>query len=323
MANELVGFETEEQVRQAIKRYNQWQAVEYNAISARARTARQFLMYQTNRNVYPNLTWVRSRSANPREAHLVLVGLTLPIDHSYWQTNQPGNLYGCKCDWKQTRATPSEHVPSGVPPSPGLEGNPLQSGELITRRAGHFKRQENKVVNPAIVEKLGDLQWMSFKTPKGPDINAHILHGTQELKKNMEVFNDLLNIQSGVAACRFLPVIHAGSKKLKEGFYPKGQAPKDPKKNADAVIELQNGQKWVVDFKITGSPHLQRVLTGSAMQAKYAVIKFEHGLTIGLDRIKAEVDLKIKNGQLFGVFVLNHKGELIYSRLKNTTAEKS
>jgi len=138
----------------------------------------------------------------------------------------------------------------------------------------------------------------------------------------MEVFNDLLNIQTDIASCRLLPVIHAQNNKLKDRFYPQGQTPKDPKKNADAVIELQNGQQWVVDFKITGSPNLQRVLAESAMQAKYAVIKLSANNIIGQHEVKGRVDAIIRTGRLQKVFVLDHNGKLIYESGKNTTAEK-
>lgn len=314
MATELIGLKEEADIRLAIKKYNQWQAVEYNAITARTRTARQLLDFQTRSQLYPNLEWIRSRAANPREQHLALVGLVLPINDPFWNDNQPGNLYGCTCDWKQTDATVSTVKPAEVPPSPGLDGSPLNTGQLITRSAGHFASQSNKVVKNAIIESLGENQWMQLTADTGLNIKTHLLHGANELKQNLEVLNDFLKVQKGVTACRFLPIIHTESGKLKPRFYPPGQYPKIKSRNADAVVQFKDGKEWVVDFKITGSPSFQRALRDSAQQAKYAVIKLGPDYPLGYEELVNKVNLQIKNGSLLGVFIFNHEGNLVYSK---------
>jgi hypothetical protein len=56
-----------------------------------------------------------------------------PQDDPFWDSNQPGALWNCKCDWKQTDRdiTDNDHI-EDVPPSPGLDGNPGKTGTLIT-----------------------------------------------------------------------------------------------------------------------------------------------------------------------------------------------
>lgn len=60
--------------RAKLNKYNRWQATEYNTAMARARTAKQFTDFTSDPKanmLYPNLKWLPSRSANPREEHRV------------------------------------------------------------------------------------------------------------------------------------------------------------------------------------------------------------------------------------------------------------
>jgi hypothetical protein len=45
----------------------------------------------------PYLTYRHSGSADPRESHLALNGLTLPVDDPFWDTHAPQNGWGCNC----------------------------------------------------------------------------------------------------------------------------------------------------------------------------------------------------------------------------------
>ena len=76
-----------------LKQFARWQATEYNTAVARCRTAKQFEQFQGEKHLYPNLEWLATRSADPRELHLTFVGTVLPIDDPFWHENQPGNLY--------------------------------------------------------------------------------------------------------------------------------------------------------------------------------------------------------------------------------------
>lgn len=92
---------------------------------------------------FPNLEWVRSRSASPRELHLQFAGLVLPITDAFWSRHQPGDLYGCKCDVKQSRK-PLTVVPDEVEkvvPSVGLEGNPFRTRVAYTEKHPYFSEK--------------------------------------------------------------------------------------------------------------------------------------------------------------------------------------
>ncbi|MCQ2327215.1 MAG: hypothetical protein MJZ71_06585 [Bacteroidales bacterium] len=58
----------------------------------------------------------------------------------FWNTNQSGSLWNCKCDWQET----DEPVTDGNPSNKrivnqGLEGNPAITGEIFTDNASYIK----------------------------------------------------------------------------------------------------------------------------------------------------------------------------------------
>jgi hypothetical protein len=130
-----------------LKAFNRYQLTEYNTTVARCRTARQFVNFKENQDLYPCLEWLRSRSANPRELHASFVGIILPIDHPFWRENQPGNLYNCKCNWRQSNATPTGMPLKSPLPAKGLDGNPAISRKIFTENHPYFTKAMEKEVN--------------------------------------------------------------------------------------------------------------------------------------------------------------------------------
>lgn len=137
--------------------FNRYQAAEYNTATARARTAKQWTDFTSDpiaNELYPNLKWLPSRSANPREEHQVFYGLVLPKTDLFWQQNQPGNLWNCKCDWEETddpidtKELTAEDLAKareedGGIHANGLEGNPAETGEIFTKECTYFKQAGN------------------------------------------------------------------------------------------------------------------------------------------------------------------------------------
>lgn len=166
--------------KRIIKTFNRFQVTEYNTMVARCRSAKQFSNFLKNTGLYPNLEWLRSRSASPRELHLSYVGLILPIGHSFWKSNQPGNLYGCKCGWRQTSAGTTTEIPEAniVKPAVGLEGNPAFDRRIFTEKHPYFKRfteSDKAKVDDFITNKL--LQ--SFEQRQG-----YAIHPSHDPKSN-------------------------------------------------------------------------------------------------------------------------------------------
>lgn len=122
--------------------FNRYQAAEYNTTVARCRTARQYnaFMQNENRMLFPNIRWLPSSSANPREEHRVFWNRVWAKDDPFWQNNQPGNIWNCKCDWEETFDDADTDNPEGRKPAAGLEGNPAITGEVFTDRASYISK---------------------------------------------------------------------------------------------------------------------------------------------------------------------------------------
>jgi hypothetical protein len=128
---------------------NRYQAAEYHAAIARSRTAKQWQEFGEDTEI-ENLKWLPSRSADPREAHKKFYGLVLPKNHPFWQHNQPGNLWNCKCDWEETFENTSKKMPPVVPAAKGLDGNPFETGKIFSDNASYFKaanKQNESIAN--------------------------------------------------------------------------------------------------------------------------------------------------------------------------------
>ena len=140
VGNKLRELETKDFDKNAkalLKTYNRHQVTEYNTTVARCRTAKQFDNFMQV-TTYPNIEWIRSRSANPRELHLKFVGLVLPKTDPFWTINSPGNLYGCKCDWRLSDK-PVTTKPDDVLPSKGIEANPTKNRQIFTDDYSYYK----------------------------------------------------------------------------------------------------------------------------------------------------------------------------------------
>lgn len=119
--------------------YNErWLQTEYDTAIIRAGHAAQWRNREHERTLYPNLEWLASTSATPREGHKPFYGLVLPEVDPFWQSNYPGSLWGCKCGIRSTAApvTPKKQrsiaLRSAPRPVPGLDENPALSQAIFS-----------------------------------------------------------------------------------------------------------------------------------------------------------------------------------------------
>ena len=170
-----------------------YQAAEYNTATARARTAKQWTDFTSDpiaNELYPNLKWLPSRSANPREEHIVFYGLVLPKTDPFWQENQPGNLWNCKCDWEETDDPAANERPATVC-AKGLEGNPAETGEIFTKECTYFaqavrnRRERDEVEEACERSNKNYVLDIASKTIVGKPGKCHI--GETEVEVEFEL----------------------------------------------------------------------------------------------------------------------------------------
>lgn len=201
-----------------IAKYDQYQKTEYNAMVARSRTAMQWDRFQGEKHLYPNLEWLPSRAAHPREEHIKYYGLILPMDDPFWQQNQPGNEWGCVCDWKTTDEDTTSQPEETYIPSEGLEGNPYETGELITENHSYFKNAPDWVERNSKLLADDDIVYSDIPTKKG-SLQSHILtENDNDYKSKISISKSLLN--KGIFNdIKLLPEINAKEVSLRERYY--------------------------------------------------------------------------------------------------------
>lgn len=112
-----------------------WLQTEYSTAVIRARQAAQWLRFEANRDVLPNLRWVPSTSLHPGLDHQVFWNTIRPIDAPFWNLHRPGDRWNCKCDLEATDEPPTEDLPEATDadrPSAGLDNNPAHDAKLFS-----------------------------------------------------------------------------------------------------------------------------------------------------------------------------------------------
>lgn len=168
--------------------FNRYQAAEYNTATARARTAKQWTDFTSDpiaNELYPNLKWLPSRSANPREEHMVFYNRVWAKSDPFWSENQPGNLWNCKCDWEETDDPVTDSNPTDAHHAKGLDGNPAETCEIFTKECTYFKqvsgkREQDYIENYA--KKHSEI-WNVVETTNGRVLESS-LHGGGEREAN-------------------------------------------------------------------------------------------------------------------------------------------
>jgi len=204
--------------------YNGYQKTEYNTLVARSRTAKQWERFKEEKLHYPNIEWLRTASANPRAEHLAYAGLILPMDDPFWTTNQPGNLYNCKCDWRSTDKAATQRPDKDYEPAAGLDGNPAQTGELVAERHPYFKRNRNApgwVNDKAVLQCPDEVCFIETTTPSGNKYFEHLLVGKELEAAENRIIAQLL-ADNGYKDIRLLPIIDRRETLLRARYYGKG-----------------------------------------------------------------------------------------------------
>lgn len=116
---------------------NRWLQTEYDTAVLRAHQATDWLQFEAEKDVYPNLRWMPTTSVEPDPYHKQYwqAKLTLPINHPFWKSHRPGDRWNCKCSLRQTDEPATTEAIADFKPVPsqaGLDNNPAQDGKLFS-----------------------------------------------------------------------------------------------------------------------------------------------------------------------------------------------
>lgn len=70
---------------------------EYVTAVGQSQMAKEWVEIQEKKDVIPYLTYRTQRDARVRDEHAVLDGITLPVDHPFWNNYMPKNGWNCRC----------------------------------------------------------------------------------------------------------------------------------------------------------------------------------------------------------------------------------
>lgn len=156
-----------------VRKYNRYQAAEEQTARHRARAGKQWeRFHEKNRlRLFPNIQWLPSRSATPREEHIPFYHRIWPKDDPFWDYNQPGALWNCKCDWQEVKNNPTDSTPEGEEPksvSPkGLQGNPAKTGRIFSENHPYYSKAGN---SPNVVWAINSVGCTEMRNATLPEL---------------------------------------------------------------------------------------------------------------------------------------------------------
>ena len=104
---------------------------EYNTGVRAARMAANFKQFERSIDHYPNLIYLPSRSASPRDAHIPLYGTIRPMYDPFWDEHMPPSDWNCKCGIGNTDKEVTE-LPDDMPEVfPVFRNNPGKSASMV------------------------------------------------------------------------------------------------------------------------------------------------------------------------------------------------
>lgn len=206
--------------------------VEYDTCVRNARSAAQWQKAQTTKHLYPNIKYIASKSAHPRNAHQPYYGLIRPIDDPIWNGILPINAWGCKCSWTVTDEETND-IPSNLPaPDPAFAFNPGKTGQVFDLYKSDYiksvpSKEQPKLIKEAKLlvdnEAAANAPYVQMYTSKktGCEVWAHPTAIVQngDFKTDLASARDLANTpKAAPKKIEILPIVN--DKELRKKLLP-------------------------------------------------------------------------------------------------------
>ena len=134
--------------------YNKtWLNTEYNTAIRAARMAVNWLKFQETKHLYPNLEYMPSRAAHPRESHADYYYQIWPIDDPIWDSILPPSDWGCLCSVRATDKPPTEQAADWSPPAgnPVFQNNSGKTAKFVNTEATPYYLNTPEEKRPSII----------------------------------------------------------------------------------------------------------------------------------------------------------------------------
>lgn len=171
---------------------------EYNTAIGQAQMAQKWNNILSQKDALPILRYDTVDDDRVRPEHQELEGVTLPIEHPFWEKYLPPNGFNCRCNVRQLVDAPIKQPPKTVNVDDAFANNAGASGQLYSNDHPYFdnvsKKQKDAILQTARTFILEDdtafkksLKAVRLKknTPNISDIDKAAIHlyTTKEAQK--------------------------------------------------------------------------------------------------------------------------------------------
>lgn len=139
---ELVSFSYFKEL--ALKYHDQynvnWLRTEYDTAVNNGYNIAKWQQIEAQQDVFPLLRYKTVRDERVREIHKQWEGITLPVNHPFWNTHFPANGFGCRCSAEQITSgniTPDSEF--GGEPDKYFDFNPAKHNSAFSLNHPYFK----------------------------------------------------------------------------------------------------------------------------------------------------------------------------------------
>lgn len=150
-----------------IGKYNKnYLEAEYNHAIASAQMSDKWLEFEREKERFPYLRYRAQKDDRVRDDHKRLDGITLPLEHEFWNSFFPPIGWGCRCFVEQTdepnESQNTDDLPNFEEVPAVFRNNPARTGELFTDQHPYFDGMDNDIAE-RIVQQKNRFVYNSFK----------------------------------------------------------------------------------------------------------------------------------------------------------------
>lgn len=256
-----------------IGKYNKnYLEAEYNHAIASAQMSDKWLEFEREKERFPYLRYRAQKDDRVRDDHKRLDGITLPLEHEFWDSFFPPIGWGCRCFVEQTdepnESQNTDDLPNFEEVPAVFRNNPARTGELFTDQHPYFDGMDNDIAE-RIVQQKNRFVYNSFKAELYKKIGfdkktsgyavQHKKHNKTRGKENEKTAKELSKQGYGV------------------------ELVEDAKNAPDAII---NGKLW--SFAHTDPENISKAIKEAAKRSNRVLLVFEMDKDLDINAIIAQ-----------------------------------
>lgn len=175
-----------------IARYERQTDVEDNLTVNTARGVKRWLEFKKSEDIYPNLEYMPTRSANPRQSHRAYYGIVRPMNDPIWSNLYPPNGFECKCWVRQTDAQPTIediepiNLPSGVSGNAAIDKVIFSPNHNMVKNLTKSGKEHIKLNLEALKADIPYSDLPDYKAKNGSNVSVHVFADEFDVEENFK-----------------------------------------------------------------------------------------------------------------------------------------